>query len=476
MNVNETFKRFAIQTKLIPTPSRDELGKIYQYVGPTTDNFKEGYFYKCVESQGVYSRKNVKVQDGDGASGDISDLDDVEITNPTDWQIMKFNETNGKWENKELFWRYKTVLKIRTPNTKKYAFFGDSITEGITKWLLRDSERGEQSTTIWRFTTKENYVNVFVKKAWGTLIWNFGVAGQSIVKSGSRNYLYDTLVLHLSECSQADIVFVASGINDYWDQPDFETFRTEVKKAFDYIVNNKSANTDIVILLPRNQNDYYTSSQGREIRDYRQIEYEEAMKRWFSTIDTSSYSPLKTNTSRTVTSIATLRVDGIHPSVWWYRAIGQKLAEEVLWLEYCYWGVGLWSYAMNNGPIFKWIRWISNTEQRPVFECQTRTLIPWETNETTFSYSDIDPYMDIMSWYRGFLWFNDWPQASPRYAVPYNNNNGEYYMLEFEEKSKTVNVKACNELLSTYTSRTSKVFAVTVEYIVNSKQLASDLS
>lgn len=102
MNVNETFKRFAIQTKLIPTPSRDELGKIYQYVGLTTDDFKEGYFYKCVESQGVYSRENVKVQDGDGASGDISDLDDVEITNPTEWQIMSFDETSEKWKNKEV--------------------------------------------------------------------------------------------------------------------------------------------------------------------------------------------------------------------------------------------------------------------------------------------------------------------------------------------------------------------------------------
>ena len=35
-------------------------------------------------------------------SGDISDLDDVEINNPTDWQILSFDETSEKWENKEV--------------------------------------------------------------------------------------------------------------------------------------------------------------------------------------------------------------------------------------------------------------------------------------------------------------------------------------------------------------------------------------
>ena len=35
-------------------------------------------------------------------SGDLSDLDDVEITNPTDWQILGYNGTSEKWENKEM--------------------------------------------------------------------------------------------------------------------------------------------------------------------------------------------------------------------------------------------------------------------------------------------------------------------------------------------------------------------------------------
>ena len=38
----------SIQVDTLPTPSADELGKIYQYIGNTTVNYTNGYFYKCV--------------------------------------------------------------------------------------------------------------------------------------------------------------------------------------------------------------------------------------------------------------------------------------------------------------------------------------------------------------------------------------------------------------------------------------------
>ena len=38
----------SIQVSTLPTPSADELGKIYQYIGDTTVNYTNGYFYKCV--------------------------------------------------------------------------------------------------------------------------------------------------------------------------------------------------------------------------------------------------------------------------------------------------------------------------------------------------------------------------------------------------------------------------------------------
>lgn len=38
----------SIQVDTLPTASADELGKIYQYIGSTTENYINGYFYKCV--------------------------------------------------------------------------------------------------------------------------------------------------------------------------------------------------------------------------------------------------------------------------------------------------------------------------------------------------------------------------------------------------------------------------------------------
>lgn len=74
-------------------------------------------------------------------SGDISELDDVEITNPTDWQILSFDETSEKWKNKEVEadssnvsyrWmsveqaldeEYKPVENLVTDNTKIIDWF-----------------------------------------------------------------------------------------------------------------------------------------------------------------------------------------------------------------------------------------------------------------------------------------------------------------------------------------------------------------
>lgn len=47
--------------------------------------------------------KDGKFSTGDGSGGSgasLSELDDVTITTPTDGQILKYNGTSQKWENK----------------------------------------------------------------------------------------------------------------------------------------------------------------------------------------------------------------------------------------------------------------------------------------------------------------------------------------------------------------------------------------
>ena len=60
-------------------------------------------------------------------SGEISDLDDVSITNPTDWQILSFDETSEKWENKDI---QRNLINIESESLYKNAslrMLGDDV-------------------------------------------------------------------------------------------------------------------------------------------------------------------------------------------------------------------------------------------------------------------------------------------------------------------------------------------------------------
>lgn len=52
-----------IQYDTPPAASQDNLGKIIQYTGTTNDNFTNGYFYKCIEKDSVYSWVEIKVSE-----------------------------------------------------------------------------------------------------------------------------------------------------------------------------------------------------------------------------------------------------------------------------------------------------------------------------------------------------------------------------------------------------------------------------
>lgn len=60
----------SIQVNALPTASAENLGKVYQYIGETTPNRINGYFYKCVEgsTSGTYEWSNIDVQNN-GSGG-----------------------------------------------------------------------------------------------------------------------------------------------------------------------------------------------------------------------------------------------------------------------------------------------------------------------------------------------------------------------------------------------------------------------
>ena len=63
-----------IQVDTMPTASIDELNKIYQFVGTTTANYINGYFYKCIydttQIPAIYRWDNIDVQNGGSGGSD----------------------------------------------------------------------------------------------------------------------------------------------------------------------------------------------------------------------------------------------------------------------------------------------------------------------------------------------------------------------------------------------------------------------
>ena len=87
-----------IQRDTLPTATASELNKIYQYTGTTTSTLTNGFFYKCVAGQtaGTYEWQNIDVQI---AKTTLVDLEDTNITNPQDWDVIKYDATTQKYVN-----------------------------------------------------------------------------------------------------------------------------------------------------------------------------------------------------------------------------------------------------------------------------------------------------------------------------------------------------------------------------------------
>lgn len=73
-------KQDIIQKTTLPTASSTEEGNIYQYIGATGNGLTNGYFYKCVENNGVYSWVRINVQPSSGGSAVQSDWNQTDDT------------------------------------------------------------------------------------------------------------------------------------------------------------------------------------------------------------------------------------------------------------------------------------------------------------------------------------------------------------------------------------------------------------
>ena len=64
-----------IQVEELPTASSANVGNIYQYIGETDDTYTNGYFYKCVNNEEIYSWENINIQPSGGIEIETEDID-----------------------------------------------------------------------------------------------------------------------------------------------------------------------------------------------------------------------------------------------------------------------------------------------------------------------------------------------------------------------------------------------------------------
>lgn len=79
-NIQPSSDSGSIQVTTMPTASVTEVDNVYQYIGATDANYTNGYFYKCVNNSGTYSWVQLNVQPSSGGGGGTGTIIDATLT------------------------------------------------------------------------------------------------------------------------------------------------------------------------------------------------------------------------------------------------------------------------------------------------------------------------------------------------------------------------------------------------------------
>jgi len=87
-----------IQVIELPTADATSLGKIYQYIGATTDTLVNGFFYQCIFDNGVYQWIGKAVQAGGGGGQDYIAGFGIDINSSNIIKTTDFVGTEAEWD------------------------------------------------------------------------------------------------------------------------------------------------------------------------------------------------------------------------------------------------------------------------------------------------------------------------------------------------------------------------------------------
>ena len=130
-----------VQKIVLPTASADELGNIYQYVGSTTQTYKKGFFYECTNDGSSYEWVAVPVQSGGGGQTIQYDTMPTASSENEDDIIQYVGATTQDYTNGFF---YKCVPQGTDPET--YAWESVDVQDGGNAGHTIEDSTGEDMT------------------------------------------------------------------------------------------------------------------------------------------------------------------------------------------------------------------------------------------------------------------------------------------------------------------------------------------
>lgn len=145
-------KQDIVQYSTMPTASESLLGKIVQYVGTDTQNYTNGYWYKCVVADNVYSWLEIS-----GGSGSV-DIDNTSITENTSGEIQTVGVIDQNTSNTDKIWtgtlaQYNSLV---TKDSDTYYCITDDE-ENIYRENVEVITSADTSYTITNLTANKSY-------------------------------------------------------------------------------------------------------------------------------------------------------------------------------------------------------------------------------------------------------------------------------------------------------------------------------
>lgn len=138
------------QVVALPEANQNLIGKILQYTGETTENYTNGYFYKCISSSTgggtVYLWSRINVQPAGGGTGGTSNYEDLENLPRINGVIIKGDKTLEELGINNFNGDYNNLINIPDSFTpSKHSHTVKDITD-LDLTLYVEKQQGTENT------------------------------------------------------------------------------------------------------------------------------------------------------------------------------------------------------------------------------------------------------------------------------------------------------------------------------------------